>query len=103
MSEKLGLPCYVDYQTALNVTNKQYMKKVFNEFGVPTAKHAVMGGAVYCITFLNLPAIITLLIQVPLGVLIYVLGSIVFKNEEFGYILNIIKGIMRKDSRTDSE
>ena len=43
VSEKLGLPCYVDYQTALNVTNKQYMKKVFNEFGVPTAKHVVMG------------------------------------------------------------
>lgn len=43
VSEKLGLPCYIDHETALNVTNKQYMKKVFNEFGVPTAKHVVMG------------------------------------------------------------
>ena len=43
VSENLGLPCYIDYQTALNVTNKSYMKKVFSEFNVPTAKHTVMG------------------------------------------------------------
>ncbi len=43
VSETLGLPCYIDHKTALNVTNKQYMKKVFNEFGVPTAKHVIMG------------------------------------------------------------
>ena len=43
VSEELGLPCYLTYQTALNVTNKQYMKKVFAEHGIPTAKHAVMG------------------------------------------------------------
>lgn len=43
VSEDLGLPCYIDYKTALNVTNKQYMKKVFAENGVPTAKHTVMG------------------------------------------------------------
>ena len=43
VSERLGLPCYIDYQTALNVTNKQYMKKVFNEHNIPTAKHVIMG------------------------------------------------------------
>ena len=43
VSETLGLPCYIDYQTALNVTNKQYMKQVFAENGVPTASFAVMG------------------------------------------------------------
>lgn len=42
VSESLGLPCYIDYQTALNVTNKQYMKKVFNENNVPTSKHVIM-------------------------------------------------------------
>lgn len=42
VSEKLGLPCYIDYQTALNVTNKQYMKKVFNQRNIPTAKHVIM-------------------------------------------------------------
>lgn len=43
VSEDLGLPCYIDYQTALNVTNKQYMKKVFEENNISTAKHIVMG------------------------------------------------------------
>ncbi len=42
VSENLGLPCYIDYQTALNVTNKQYMKKVFVENNIPTAKHVIM-------------------------------------------------------------
>lgn len=43
VSEDLGLPCYIDYQTALNVTNKSYMKKVFVENGVPTSKHVITG------------------------------------------------------------
>lgn len=43
VSESLGLPCYIDYQTALNVTNKSYMKKVFSEYNISTAKHTVMG------------------------------------------------------------
>lgn len=42
VSEKLGLPCYIDYQTALNVTNKAYMKKVFVENGISTAKHIIL-------------------------------------------------------------
>ena len=43
VSEELGLPCYIDYQTALNVTNKEYMKKVFVENNIPTAKHITSG------------------------------------------------------------
>lgn len=43
VSEELGLPCYIDYQTGLNVTNKSYMKKVFAENAIPSAKHVIMG------------------------------------------------------------
>lgn len=42
VSEDLGLPCYIDYQTALNVTNKEYMKSVFVENDIPTAKHIIL-------------------------------------------------------------
>jgi len=42
VSEELSLPCYIDYQTALNVTNKSYMKRVFAEKGISTARFAVM-------------------------------------------------------------
>ena len=37
VSERLGLPCYVSSETARNVTNKAYMKKIFSEFSIPTA------------------------------------------------------------------
>ena len=43
VSEDLGLPCYIDHKTALNVTNKQYMKQVFAEHHIPTAKHVILG------------------------------------------------------------
>lgn len=42
VSEQLGLPCYIDHQTALNVTNKSYMKRIFAERGISTARFAVM-------------------------------------------------------------
>ena len=42
ISEELGLPCYIDYQTAENVSKKSYMKKIFWENGVPTSKYVEM-------------------------------------------------------------
>ena len=41
VSEESGLPCYLDYSTALRVTNKQHMKKVFAEHGIHTAEFAI--------------------------------------------------------------
>lgn len=43
VSEELKLPCYIDYKTALNVTNKAYMKKVFIKNDISTAKYVIMG------------------------------------------------------------
>ena len=42
VSEKLGLPCYINYQTGLNVTNKSYMKKVLLMNHIPTAKFVIV-------------------------------------------------------------
>lgn len=39
ISEELGLPCYIDYDTAKNVSNKEYMKRIFIENGIPTSKY----------------------------------------------------------------
>ena len=41
VSEDLGLPCYIDYNTARNVTNKAYMKTVFEENNIPSAKYLI--------------------------------------------------------------
>lgn len=43
VSERLGLPCYIDYHTATLVSDKKYMKDIFVENEVPTSKHVVMG------------------------------------------------------------
>lgn len=43
VSERLGLPCYISYQTGLNVTNKSYMKKVLMANSIPTAKYVILG------------------------------------------------------------
>ena len=41
LCEELNLPCYIDYETAKNVSNKEYMKDIFYRNGVPTAKYIV--------------------------------------------------------------
>lgn len=54
----------------------------------------VMGCCIYPIQWLGLPDIVTLLIQVPLGAVIYVVGSIVFKLESFQYLWGMVKPIV---------
>ncbi len=39
VSELLGLPCYISYQTAVNVSDKKYMKQIFWENDIPTSRY----------------------------------------------------------------
>lgn len=55
-----------------------------------------MGGAVYAIEFLGLSAALTLVIQIPLGVAFYVVGSKVFKLDSYNYILNSVKNLIKR-------
>jgi len=55
-----------------------------------------MGASVSLVSLLGLPDLLTLVIQVPLGAITYILLSIVFKLESFGYLLAIIRPIMNK-------
>ncbi len=42
VSERLNLPCYIDFETAENVSKKSYMKKIFWENEIPTSKYVIM-------------------------------------------------------------
>lgn len=42
ISEELGLPWYIDYDTAKRVSDKEMMKKTFVENGIPTSQYVVM-------------------------------------------------------------
>ena len=39
VSEMLGLPCYISYKTAVEVSDKKYMKRIFCENNIPTSKY----------------------------------------------------------------
>ncbi len=55
-----------------------------------------MGCCVYPIQWLDIPDIVTLIIQVPLGVAIYIGGSIVLKLESFQYLWGIVGPFVMK-------
>lgn len=39
VSEMLGLPCYIDYETGKNVSDKIRMKRIFKKNGIPTTDY----------------------------------------------------------------
>ena len=51
----------------------------------------VMGICVYSINFFELSSIITIIIQIPLGAIIYILLSKLFKIEAYSYLIDMIK------------
>ncbi len=59
----------------------------------------VMGAAVYAVSFLHLGDVVTLLIQVPLGALIYVAGSRLFKLDSFVYLWEMLKKLLPKKTK----
>ena len=42
ISEDLGLPCYISYETACKVSDKGYMKDIFHKFDIPSSRHVFM-------------------------------------------------------------
>ena len=57
---------------------------------------AAMGTAVFALKLLNLAPIALLPLQILVGAVVYVLGSIITRNENFYYLLSYIKGVMQK-------
>ena len=56
---------------------------------------AIMGAAVYLINLLGFSSIITMCIQIPLGIAIYLLLSLLFKLEGYVFIVGYIKELKR--------
>jgi O-antigen/teichoic acid export membrane protein len=57
---------------------------------------AVMGGAVYAMNFIPMNAVLLLCLQILAGAVIYVLLSVVTRNENFRYFLDMLKKILNK-------
>lgn len=56
----------------------------------------LMGAIVYSVNFLSLGNVKTLLIQIPLGVIVYIILSITFKIDSYYYVLNTIRNFRNK-------
>lgn len=59
----------------------------------------IMGGIVYIVQFIGFNDIVTLLIQMILGAIIYISVSVLFKLESFTYLWNMIKIVLGKGDR----
>ena len=59
ISEEIKLPCYISYQTALNVTNKSYMKEILSKNDIPTAKYIISDATIpKCINDFTFPLVV---------------------------------------------
>ena len=58
----------------------------------------IMFAAVWCIQYTHISYLITLIVQLIVGIVVYVLGSILLKIQSFEYILSILKGRVRRKS-----
>lgn len=85
------------------IINAQPNKKLLNytfaeqikDMAPPVLISCVMGGFVWCVSFLHLSDALTLLIQIPLGALVYIMLSIIIKPHGFLYVRNRIENVFR--------
>lgn len=75
------------------------LPEVLKDIAIPLSLSAVMAGIVYCVGFLGLSDILTLLIQVPLGVAVYLIASKLFHVESFEYIISMAKGLLKRKQK----
>ncbi|WP_367112957.1 lipopolysaccharide biosynthesis protein [Ruminococcus sp.] len=61
----------------------------------------VMGAIVYCVQLLGLNDILTLLIQIPLGAAIYIIGSKLLHLDSFEYLISTVKGLLGKRNKAN--
>ena len=76
----------------MNYSYLEQVKDMFPQIGLSL----FMGAIVYCVQFIGLNDIFTLLIQVPVGVIIYIALSKVFHIDSYEYLVNTVKGLLKR-------
>ena len=83
----------------LNYPLREQLLDILPYIGMGVAMFA----AVFPIYLIGLPDWTTLLIQVPLGVAVYVGLSLLFKIDSFHYVLNLIKSFLKRKEQSTKE
>ena len=76
----------------LNYSYFEQVKDMLPQIGLSL----LMGAIVYLVSFLHINSLITLLIQIPIGVIVYWLFSKLFHIESYEYIVGILKNFRKK-------
>ncbi len=80
----------------LNYSWFEQMKDILPNLGLS----AIMGGAIYFMQYLPIPTILVLLLQIVVGMALYIGLSKVLKLEIFEYLTATIKGFLRKRNKS---
>jgi hypothetical protein len=62
----------------------------------PIALSLVMGGGVYAVSLLPLHTVASLLLQIFVGAVIYILLSVLFRVSSFMYVWGVVKSFVKK-------
>lgn len=79
----------------MNYSYLEQLKDMLPQIGLSL----FMGAVVYCVKFIGLNDILTLLIQVSVGAIIYITLSKVFRIDSFEYLINTVKGLFNRQKK----
>jgi len=68
----------------------------------PVLLSAIMGFVTYSVMFLKLSSVLTLIIQIPLGIVVYICLSKLAKIDSFDYILSMAKEFLNKRNKQEN-
>ena len=72
-----------------------YIEQILDIFPIIIAS-SIMGGLVYLISYIEISNVLILAFQIILGIIIYLIISILFKIDSYNYILDLIKTFFKK-------
>jgi hypothetical protein len=83
----------------LNYSYIEQLKDMIPQMGLSV----LMGIIVYCVQFINLNVIVTLVLQVIIGAVVYVSCSRFFHIDSFEYLLSTIKGLIGRKNKLNAK
>ena len=89
------ISCIVNASPNKKLLNYSYLEQM-KDILPSMAISVIMGTVVYCVLFLGFANWLTIIIQVVVGIVVYILLSEVFKLDCYLYLKNMIFGILKK-------
>ena len=62
-----------------------------------------MGATVYCFNFLNFSSWFLLLIEVPTGIVLYIVLAKLFKIDSLLYVVNVAKSYLKRNKKVEEK